>query len=309
MTIWMTDAPGATRAFLPAGIDWTPAPPEYPASHIFLKLAGGKTGWLARATGPDRTCILIDDAGNSQFDDIQQALHEGISLPDGLACLALTGSRFRGQRQRAWSATRGNLHLTSHYAVSLESSGSHAILTMIPAVAAAESIVAVSEGRLAPSIKWINDIWLEGAKVSGVLTATSVRGMRIEHVIFGIGMNVAVAPAIEPTPFVPRAGCLAGADAAMKEVLPELFSAITARLDELVELVRRGGGASVFDRYRALAGFLGAEVTIWPEGTSDWEHTAPVCRGRVLELHADLSLTVSGQAGRVAGGRMAFAAG
>ncbi|MBQ4512416.1 MAG: biotin--[Anaerolineaceae bacterium] len=63
-------------------------------------------------------------------------------------------------------------------------------LTTIAAAAAAETIELAS-GKIA-AIKWVNDIYLDGKKVCGILTEGSV-GMesgQIDSVIVGVGINV-----------------------------------------------------------------------------------------------------------------------
>jgi biotin-(acetyl-CoA carboxylase) ligase len=267
-----------------------------------------RTFWSARVPGDaSRLIVVIDDAADSQFDAMVSALQRGLALPDRLVALALTGRGFRGQRQRPWSALRGNLHLTSHYIADLDASRDQAALSMIPAIASAEAIIRVSRGAVAPVIKWVNDVLVHGAKVSGVLTATSISSAMIDRVTFGIGMNIAQAPDIDPTPFVPAAGCLGAEDPDLKDALPAIFHEVVDLLDELMRLVMTGRSVEVFERYRALAGFIGQDVTIWPEGTEDWKATTPVCRGQVLELLPDLSLRISGRIEPVARGRMALA--
>lgn len=312
MTLWLTEQPATTAIFLPAGLAWSPAQPD-DRRPVLTTLGDlfcpGRDCWIARtapASGDERVIVLIDTAGDSQFNVLLRALQGGAAVPDRLICLALTGTGFRGQRQRAWSALRGNMHLTAHYRVMLDAVASQAALTMIPAVASAEAIIDVSQGRLAPRIKWVNDVMVRGAKVSGVLTATAVSGATIDRVTFGIGMNIDHAPAIDPTPFVPEAGCLAGFDETLRGGLPAVFREVTHRLDELVELVAAGQPDRVFARYRERAGFIGEDVCIWPEGTEDWRATPPVYRGEVFALNPDLSLRVKGRDQPIRAGRMAL---
>jgi biotin-[acetyl-CoA-carboxylase] ligase BirA-like protein len=304
---WLTDRPETAGRLLADGVgDWKPVAPEE-AGTAFALFAPGRGAWRFGEGTDEGAVIIVDDAGESQFDVMLRADREGFELPERLICLALTGSGFRGQRQRPWSALRGNLHLTARYRVDLPAAEIRPALTMIPAVAAAEAIEAVSHGRLAPSIKWVNDVLVRGAKVSGVLTAASQSGERIDRVIFGIGMNIDAAPAIEPTPFVPEAGCLAGFDDSLRGGLPEVFHEITARLDALLRLVQDGDIAEIFARYRSRAGFIGQEVVIWPDGTEDTRATKPLHRGRVLTLNPDLSLRLEGHPAPVRQGRMAMA--
>jgi BirA family biotin operon repressor/biotin-[acetyl-CoA-carboxylase] ligase len=177
---------------------------------------------------------------------------------------------------------------------------------MAPAVAAAEAIASLDPQRFRPQIKWVNDVFLESRKVSGVLTGTVSAGGWIERVVFGIGINVAEAPVIHPTPFVPAAGCLAGVDPLLRDGLPRLAGQVVARLDAMVQLLRDARTREVVDRYRGAAGFIGREVRIWPEGIEDWERTHPAHVGRVTAMFPDGSLAVSGSPEPVRSGRLAY---
>lgn len=310
MIRWLTDCPETTACFLPAGATWKFIPPgTWTAEDALLldSFAPGRDGWQAWSPAEQaRTVVLIDDAADSQFDVVLEATKRGALWPEQLVALALTGQRFRGQHQRPWTALRGNLHLTAHYAVDLDATRDQAALTMTPALAVAETVRQVSGEKFTPVIKWINDVFVGGGKVSGGLTATSVRGGRVERVTFGIGMNIAQTPEVEPTPFVPAAGCLADHDPSMRDLLPEIFHALVHQLDRAIELIAGGQGADIFARYRSMSGCLGKPVRIWPEGTVDWRATAPLCEGEVLALHSDLSLDVAGYPQRIRGGRMAL---
>jgi len=62
--------------------------------------------------------------------------------------------------------------------------------TTIAATAEAKAIETVSS--LPVDIKWVNDIWMRGKKVSGILTeaSTSMEDGSLEYVIVGIGINL-----------------------------------------------------------------------------------------------------------------------
>lgn len=64
------------------------------------------------------------------------------------------------------------------------------MLTTIAATAEAAAIEKVSGFPV--SIKWVNDIWMRGKKVSGILTeaSTSIEDGSLEYVIVGIGINL-----------------------------------------------------------------------------------------------------------------------
>ena len=57
-------------------------------------------------------------------------------------------------------------------------------------------------------IKWVNDVLIDGAKVSGVLAYTQQEGDNVTAATLGIGLNLKTTPRIDPSPFVPRAASL-----------------------------------------------------------------------------------------------------
>jgi len=314
MTHWLTDRPDTTQCFLPNGVKWSPCPRE-PKNHvqsaIIKSFNDDKPAWVAETPDtssryPERYFVLIDQAAESQFDRALDELQLPHDLPDGIVCIALTGSGFRGQRKRPWQAVRGNLHLTAHYVLGISARENQAALTMLPAVASAEAIDELKLTDTKPAIKWVNDVLLKGKKVSGVLTATHISGENIERVIFGIGVNVEKAPKIDATPFVPEAGAITEGMDNTDAILPSLFFGIVNKMDELVLCLREGRQDEIFRRYTAKAGFVGHNVCVWPEGTEDWQHTEPIAQGRVMGLNEDLSLNIEGLTEPVRSGRLAY---
>lgn len=63
-------------------------------------------------------------------------------------------------------------------------------ITSCAAVAVARAIETVT--ALSPQIKWVNDVYINGRKVCGILTeaAFSGQGEQMQHAILGIGVNV-----------------------------------------------------------------------------------------------------------------------
>ena len=310
--LWLTDRPDTTAAFLPPGGLWSPAwagdlPPGPRAAWGLL--GAGARCWRFQDfpdTALERCAILIDDAPASQFEILQTALRSGIDLPDGSIALALTGSRFRGQRQRGWTAARGNLHLVAHYRLDLPAAATEAAAIMLPAVAAIESIERVSEGRCAPAIKWVNDLILPAGKVAGVLTSTQIEGERIVRALFGIGVNLERAPCLPATAFAPRAAALTEIDPTLRGKLPELFAALMAVLDFEVESLRQPGATDLYPRYRARSACIGREVALWPCACDDLERSPPLAQGRVRDLLPDLSLVLEGRTEPVRNARLAL---
>lgn len=64
------------------------------------------------------------------------------------------------------------------------------LITTAAAVSVAEAIEAVSDKK--SEIKWVNDVYIQGKKVCGILTEASfsMENIGLEYVIVGIGVNV-----------------------------------------------------------------------------------------------------------------------
>ncbi len=253
------------------------------------------------------TLIIIDRAPGSQFNAVNDALKRGVDLPGALVCLALEGEKFRGQRERPWTALRGNMHLTAHYAVDVAAPRVEKGLIMLPSVSVAQTLVDLFGDRIDPKIKWVNDVMIGAQKISGVLTSTQVQGDRISHIVFGIGLNILRAPEIEPTPFVPAAGSLADYIPARELSQAEILYHVIQSMDGHLQTLLRDGPGLLFDHYRRRANYIGRSVRIWPEGTEDWRQVPPTHTGIVTDLLPDLSLKLDSHAAPVRRGRLAIA--
>lgn len=64
------------------------------------------------------------------------------------------------------------------------------MLTTLTAAAAAKAVEKVSGEETL--IKWVNDVWMRGKKISGILTegSASLEEGKLEYVIVGIGINI-----------------------------------------------------------------------------------------------------------------------
>ncbi|MDZ7706834.1 MAG: hypothetical protein U5J97_02865 [Trueperaceae bacterium] len=312
----LTDAPDDVQALAPAGVALERTSPRDlppPERRLWSALAASSEPWLgelpAGLVGLPGPVVVVHDAPRSQLDVLDELSAADAGVPDGTTCVALAGSRFRGQRGRSWSTSRGNLHASVHLAFDVDAAGSQAALAVLPAVAAAEAIEEIAEGRVRPRLKWVNDLLLEGRKVGGVLTSTQVQSGRVRDVRVGIGMNLTYAPEIAPAGGTLPAGRLADADGvfATPDAWAVLLPALTRHLAHGRDAVASGNGALLVDRYRERAAFLGRHVTIWPVGDESDRHQpaqTPIAQGRVLELRSDLSLILEGVGQPIRTGRM-----
>ena len=250
---------------------------------------------------------VVKEAGASQFDALRALLAAGFRPPGPLFTLAGAGRGFHGQRGRTWVAAPGNLHLCAVLCPADLPAEQALALTMLPAVAAVDAIAGVGGDAACAGIKWVNDIVLDGRKVGGVLTAAQTLDGRVGWAVLGIGLNVAVAPDVTPTPFVPTVGCLASyrSGLTLREVLSALLRALAHRCREL----EREGPAPLLAAYRAASVIIGREVSVWPEEAAGVSTTGrPRARGIVQAINGDLSLTLAGEPEPVRSGRLVIEA-
>ncbi|MBE9503203.1 MAG: biotin--[acetyl-CoA-carboxylase] ligase [Proteobacteria bacterium] len=115
---------------------------------------------------------------------------------EGTVVLADSQSEGRGRRGRSWFSPPGDNIYTSvilHPPVSPEKAPQ---LTLVAAVALAETIsfflneASQAEPGLKAEIKWPNDILIGGKKCAGILTEMKAHAGEVQYVVVGIGINV-----------------------------------------------------------------------------------------------------------------------
>jgi biotin-[acetyl-CoA-carboxylase] ligase BirA-like protein len=249
------------------------------------------TGW--------RALLIRDHAPGSQYDLLIRLLRAGVPVPDGIACIARTGSGMHGFRGRPWSAQGGNIHLVVHLAPDRVIERFDSALTALAAVSAAEAADAALAGATQRAgIKWVNDVLVGGRKVGGVLAHTQTRDTVVTSVVLGIGLNVESTPSVERSPYVPAAGALrdVAPQCTAAEVLPALLDALRRNY----ELLLREGAAPILAAYRERSATIGAHVTV----VSDDVAADIVAEGRVAGIGDGLELFIEGRAEPVTRGRI-----
>ncbi len=116
--------------------------------------------------------------------------------PEGLAVMALRQTAGRGSRGRNWQSPPGNLYISALLRPPgmLVEGGRWALLV---AVALAEALASVLPDPGLLTLKWPNDVLLDGRKVSGILLdATATTAGAIDWLVIGCGVNLAHAPEV-----------------------------------------------------------------------------------------------------------------
>lgn len=137
------------------------------------------------------------------------------------------------------------------------------LITTAAAAAMAESIESVSE--LHPMIKWVNDLFLDGKKVCGILTEASMdmESGSMEYAILGAGVNVYAPEGGFPPEISDLAGCLF--PARRSDMLNRLTAAFLNHFLDYYDTLDEGAFLTSY-RSRSLA--LGRRVQVLrPDGS------------------------------------------
>lgn len=138
------------------------------------------------------------------------------------------------------------------------------LLTSIAAVATAEAIEKTT-GKTA-DIKWVNDIYMGGKKVAGILTEGAFRNKNeIDYAVVGIGINLSVPEGGFPEEIKNVAGALGS-----EEIKNELIAEIINRFMFYYRSLPDKGYVS---QYRKRLFFIGKEITV-TQADSSFKATA-----------------------------------
>ena len=204
--------------------------------------------------------------------------------PEGCVILAGEQTAGRGRRGRSFfSPPDTGLYLSVLLRPREDWGQKPTALTTMAAVAACEAIEAVS-GRAA-SIKWVNDVYLDGKKVCGILTeaAIGLEAGALDYAVVGVGINVSPPRDGFPDDLTPIAGTVFPAPVSDgKNRLAAEF------LNRFLACYRKPDNYAA--RYRARCRFLGRPITVLsPEGA--WPAVA-------LDVDEECRLLVRGRDGK-----------
>ena len=106
----------------------------------------------------------------------------------------------RGRRGRPWSSPRGNFSATLILRPT-ERPEVVALRSFAAALALRDACVALTGLPDSFTLKWPNDVLLNGGKLAGILLESLGQGAQVQHLAIGIGVNLIAAPdpaSVEP---------------------------------------------------------------------------------------------------------------
>ncbi|MBQ3913339.1 MAG: biotin--[Lachnospiraceae bacterium] len=186
--------------------------------------------------------------------------------PEGFAAVAGSQTAGRGRLGRSFYSPAGTgLYLSLLLRPASLPSRQTIKITTLAAVTACEAIEAVSDRKA--MIKWVNDIFIDGKKVSGILTEASfsLESDSAEYVILGIGFNILTPEGGFPDEIKNIAGSIF--DAPQKDIRNRLAAEFISRFMTAYRAPHFGGYEEKY-RVRSLA--VGHTVNVLlPDGPKE----------------------------------------
>ena len=189
-----------------------------------------------------------------------EALRLAPSLSGPAWIMARRQQAGRGRRGRAWADPPGNFAAT----LVLRPEGGPADaarLSFVAALAVHEALSRLCGPQLNLSLKWPNDVLLNGGKLSGILLESAGSGARLSALAIGIGINLEAAPdaaaveagALRPVSLKGETGVTLTPD--------EVLDALAPAFDRWSRQMRDYGFAPIRAAWLARAARLGEPIT------------------------------------------------
>ncbi|MEV7091429.1 biotin--[acetyl-CoA-carboxylase] ligase [Amycolatopsis sp. NPDC051045] len=228
---------------------------------------------------------VVERTGSTNA-DLRKALEDG--APDRTVLLAEEQTAGVGRRARSWSSPKGGLYLS----VALRPGVPFSALSSLSIVAGLAVWAAVFGAGVRATLKWPNDVLVNGAKCAGIL-AEAVAGAD-PSIVLGIGLNVLPLGDVQPGPGGLPATSLAE-QGALNTDRTDIAVALLRELDEFERQWRLAGGdltkAGMLGAYCAQCATLGQDVEVQlPDGTT--------LTGRAADIDAAGQLQVDVPGGR-----------
>lgn len=235
--------------------------------------------------------FIKEHATQSQFTALNKVL-KSHAFPEGVLCLAQSGDNFKGYRERKWISLNGNLHLSLFLNPNQKVPFFNVGFTILATIALIETIDSIEELKNKSFIKWVNDIFIDGNKVAGVLTQTQTKGDVVCGIFIGIGLNVLSTPHLENDLIIPQAGSLKDF-LKNKKLLNEsnILLLLLEKLTDNYALLLKGGYYDLLDKYRSRSLIINKKVQVYSDpldNNSQITHQGIVRKiGDNLELYLD----------------------
>lgn len=181
------------------------------------------------------------------------------TLNDKSIVIAKEQSLGRGKNNRTWKSPAGGLYFSILLKNNLPSQENVELLPLITSVAVFNALQSLNVNS---SIKWPNDLLIEGKKLCGILVESKLSSSGIKYIVIGIGINVnSISSSIDNE--------LNNMFVSLKEKykadfsLESLLASIINNLDLLLEKLNNNKFDEILTTYRENCILLGKTVVLF----------------------------------------------
>ena len=207
----------------------------------------------------------LDSTNDEAKRRVQKALEAGDDLKKlyGAIIIARKQTGGRGRRGRGFYSPGGDSLYISFILQPYADPNLNILTTTAAAVAVCRAARAAAP-ETNPRVKWINDVFLDGRKVCGILTegGSNPNGQGLAALVLGIGVNIG----LREEDFPPELRGVAGSFSFDEKQRDRFVSALIENVFALTDAMgEESGKAALIDEYRALS-FLepGRGVKVYP---------------------------------------------
>ncbi len=198
--------------------------------------------------------------------------------PEGTAVIAAVQTAGKGRMGRRFYSPEGGVYMSVVLRPELSPEDT-LFITTAAAAAAADTIEKI--GGRETKIKWVNDIYIDGKKVCGILTeGGSSRAERLDYAILGIGINLQAPKGGFPAD-LPLAGSVFGNGEVPKDTKARLIGLFANKFFEYYKNLSNKNFMSTYKEKSFLTG-----------KTVEFERAGALYTARVLEIDDNAALIV-----------------
>jgi BirA family biotin operon repressor/biotin-[acetyl-CoA-carboxylase] ligase len=196
------------------------------------------------------TLVALDSIGSTN-DHAKMLARKGD--PAGTVIWAKAQTAGRGRQGNVWASLPGNLFMT--LILKPETSAAQTgQLSFLAAVALSRTLRPFLPEGEKISLKWPNDLLINGKKAAGILIETELSGTRpVPWVVLGIGVNITSAPE--------GAGCLSLSVLALPDAA-SVLEPLVAHIMDLYAVWKRDGFAAIREEWLGQAAGVGHEIRV-----------------------------------------------
>jgi BirA family biotin operon repressor/biotin-[acetyl-CoA-carboxylase] ligase len=198
---------------------------------------------------PPLTLIALSSVGSTN-DHAKQLAREGCA--HGTVVWAREQTAGRGRQGNSWTSLSGNLFMTMVLRPPKDAAAAGQ-LSFVAGLALAETLRELSPAAAQVSVKWPNDVLVQGRKAAGILLESELDGKKgVNWIVLGIGVNLAAAP--EGAICLKELGTGCGPEEALEK--------LCTRLAALYDAWLKTGFAPIRDAWLAQAHRLGETINV-----------------------------------------------